>query len=88
MKNKESVDFLPEDLLIDLDELFFKLEEMNASIESALKFRSNSYFASIDVDELAEPLTDCRERLQAWIQENMGNPDYLPKKRSFFRIQW
>lgn len=88
LKNKEDVSFLPEDLLIDLDELFYQLDETNYRIDSAMKFKSNSYLISIDADRLAEPLKECRDRLQAWITENMNNPEYLPRKRSIFRIQW
>jgi hypothetical protein len=87
MKNKEALDFLPEELLVELDKLFYQLAEINDRIDSAIKFKSNSYLASIDADQLTEPLIECRDQLQAWITENIHNPEYLPKKYGIFRFQ-
>ncbi len=87
-KHKDAVGFLPEDLLNDLSELFHDTSEINDRIDAAVKFKSDSYLETIGADQLAEPSLECRDNLQAWIRENMGNPDYLPKKRSIFRLQW
>jgi hypothetical protein len=87
MKNKEAVGFLPEGLIVEMDKLFYQLAEINDRIDSAMKFRSNSYLASIDADQLTEPLSECRDQLQGWITENIHNPEYLPKKYGFFRLR-
>ena len=37
--------------------------------------------AGIDIDKLKEPLTQSKEQLREWVQENMQNPEYMPQKR-------
>lgn len=84
-KNKDKVDFLPQELLALLSRLFGMVEEVNERIDTAIKYKSDSYMAAIDVSKLKAPLAESRERLIEWIQENMHNPEYLPKRRSLFR---
>ena len=87
-KNKDKVDFLPHEIRMELGQVFEMLEEANNSLAAARQFKSDSYVAGIDVSKLKEPLEEARANLQAWIQENMHNPEYQPKKRrsliSFF----
>ena len=84
-KNRDKVDFLPEELRLTLSRLFEMVEEVNGRIDAAIKYQSDSYMAGIDVSKLEAPLAKSKEQLQEWIQENMHNPAYLPKKRSLFR---
>lgn len=84
-KHKGSVGFLPEGLRAELSGVFEEIGEINERIDAARKYGSDSYMASIDVSKLKAPLAACREKLQAWVYENMHNPEYLPKKRSLFR---
>ena len=83
-KNKDRVDFLPQELWTMLSELFELVGEVNEMIDAAIRHKSDSYMAAIDVDKLKMPLSTCREQLQEWVYENMHNPDYLPKRRSLF----
>jgi hypothetical protein len=84
-KNKDKIDFLPQELRTTLSKLFEMVEEANERIEAAMKYKSDSYMAGIDISKLKEPLARSKEQLQEWIQANMRNPEYLPKKRSLFR---
>ena len=84
-KNRHKVSFLPQSLIDDLTRLFEMVAEINARIDSAIKYQSDSYMAAIEIDKLKEPLAKCQEKLTEWVYENMNNPEYLPKKRSLFR---
>ena len=85
-KNKNKINFLPQEMLTSLSKLFEMVEEVNERIDAAIKFKSDSYMAGIDISKLKEPLARNKEQLQEWVQANMNNPEYLPKKRSLFRF--
>lgn len=87
-KNKNKIQFLPEELLVDLSAVFHDISQINDRMDTAMRLKSDSYLESLQADLLTEPISKCREQLQAWIYENMQNPEYLPKKRSIFRLQW
>jgi len=84
-KNKDKVHFLTKVLHTELAKLIGMLNESNIKIDTAVKFKSNAYLVTIDVKNLEEPLAASKERLRNWIQENMHNPEYLPRRRSLFR---
>lgn len=84
-KNKGKVLFLPEELRVDLAKLFGTLADINIKIDTAMKFKSDAYLVTVDVKKLEEPLASCKEQLKAWVQANMHNPEYLPKRVSLFR---
>ena len=83
-KNKDRVEFLPQELRTRLSQLFEMVGEVNEMIDAAIRHKSDSYMAAIDLDKLKTPLATCKEQLQEWVYENMHNPDYLPKRRSLF----
>jgi len=80
-KNKDKVDFLPRELRMTLSRAFEMSEEVNDRIDAARKFKSDSYMAGIDVSKLKAPLAESKQQLQEWLQANMQNPEYQPKKR-------
>ncbi len=80
-RNKDKVDFLPTELRNSLAKTFEITEEFNSRIDSARKYKSDSYMAGIDVGRLKAPLAQSKEKLQEWLQENMNNPQYMPKRR-------
>ena len=80
-KNKDKVDFLPRELRMTLSRAFEMSEEVNERIDAARKFKSDSYMAGIDVSKLKAPLAESKQHLQEWLQANMQNPEYQPKKR-------
>jgi hypothetical protein len=84
-KNKDKVRFLPEELRGDLARLFGILADINIKIDTAMKFKSDAYLVTIDVKKLEEPLATCKEQLKTWLQANLHNPEYLPKRISLFR---
>lgn len=84
-KYRGKVGFLPEELQNNLSKVFDIVAEMNVNIDAAVRFKTDSYMAAIEIDKLQEPLVSCHEQLQEWVYANMNNPDYLPKKRSLFR---
>ena len=80
-KYKDKVDFLPQELRMELSQLFDMAGEVNGMINAAKRIKSASYISGIDVSKLKTPLAESKEWLQDWIQENMDNPEYQPKKR-------
>ena len=80
-KNKDKVDYLPQELRMKLAQLFEMSEQVNERIDAARKFKSDSYMAGIDVDKLKAPLAKSEQQLREWLQENMQNPEYQPKRR-------
>jgi hypothetical protein len=80
-KNKGRVDFLSQELRMELSQLFDMVEDVNARINTARNFKSDSYMAGIDVSKLKGPLARSKQQLQEWLQENVQNPDYQPKRR-------
>ena len=84
-KNRDTVVFLPQGLMDDLAKLFEMVAEVNERIDAAIRYKSDSYMAAIEIDKLKAPLANCQEKLTEWVYENMNNPEYLPKKRSLFR---
>jgi hypothetical protein len=80
-KNKDKVDYLPQELRMKLAQLFEMSEQVNERIDAARKFKSDSYMAGIDLSKLKAPLATSKQQLQDWLQENMQNPEYQPKRR-------
>jgi len=80
-KNKDNIDILPQESRMALSQVFEMCEEVNGRIDAARKFKSDSYMAGIDISRLKAPLADSQRRLQEWLQANMNNPEYQPKRR-------
>jgi hypothetical protein len=80
-KYKDKVDFLPQEMRMTLSQTFDMCEEVNERIDSARKFKSDSYMAGIDVSKLRTPLARSKEQLREWLQENLQNPEYQQKRR-------
>lgn len=80
-RNRGKVDFLPVELSNLVSKAFEMSEDVNARIDSARKYGSDSYMAGIDVDKLKKPLDQSRQELRAWLQANVDNPAYAPPKR-------
>ena len=78
------IDFLPQEIVVALSDAFERLDEVNGRIDTARKFKSNSYMAGIDLDTLKEPLDKGKRMLQQWLTLNAENPKYAPKRRGLF----
>ena len=63
-KNKDKINFLPQDMRTALSKLFEMVEEANERIAAAIKYKSDSYMAGIDISKLREPLARSKEQLQ------------------------
>ena len=83
-RNNAKIDFIPMEIRATLSKAFDMVEDVNQRIDAAKKYKSDSYMAAIDVDKLKVPLAQGAEQLQLWLQENMNNPEYLPKRRGLF----
>ena len=83
-RNKEKLDFLPRELLTTLSSAFSLAAEFNERIGMAMKYKSDSYLASIDVRKMQPLLDKSRQQLEEWLQANRQNPEYSPKRRGLF----
>ena len=83
-RNKDKVDFLPPELRATLSKAFEMAEEFNERINAAKKFGSDSYMVGIDTEKLKEPFAKSDRELREWLQENVQNPEYAPKRRGLF----
>ena len=83
-RNRNKIDFIPQEILSKLAQAFDLCEDVNSRIESARKYSSNSYMASIEISKLQEPVTKSQEALREWLQANMDNPIFQQKRRGLF----
>lgn len=83
-KFNDKLDFLDEELGKVLSAAFMMAEDFNERIAEAKRHKSSSYLATIQVDKLSMPLAKGREGLEQWVQENWGNREVHPKRRSLF----
>ena len=80
-RNKEKLDFLPQGLLTTLADTFRLAADFNERIDMAVKYKSDSYMASIDVRKMQPLLEKSRQQLEEWLQANRQNPEYSQKRR-------
>lgn len=78
---QSKVDFLPQELMVILSRVFDMAEDFNRRIDAARSYKSDSYLAAINTDELRVPLATSKQLLQQWIQLNIQNPEYAPPRR-------
>ena len=83
-RNNTKIVFIPIEIRATLSKAFDMVEDVNQRIDAAKKYKSDSYMAAIDVDKLKVPLAQGMQQLQEWLQVNMNNPEYLPKRRGLF----
>jgi hypothetical protein len=83
-KHRDRLKFLPEELHAELVNLFDDIAAANQSYDAARRLGSDSYIETDRFARLAAPLASCREQLQRWVEANMYNPAYLPKKYTIF----
>lgn len=84
-RHRDRVKFLPEGLHAELDRLFEDIAAANQNYDTARRLGSDSYIETDRFTRLAAPLASCREQLQSWVEANMYNPAYLPRKYTLFR---
>ncbi|MFC1982882.1 hypothetical protein ACFLV5_03780 [Chloroflexota bacterium] len=85
-KYKDKIDYLPQELVTDLAQTFDMVEDVNRRIDAARTYKSDSYLAGIDVSKLTPSLANSKAQLQEWLQENLQNPEYAPKRRGLFGL--
>jgi len=76
---KTRLDFLTQSLQGALSDTFMMVEDFNRQIETAKKYKSPSYTASVDVSRLTEPLARSKEGLEEWLLANVGRIETPPK---------
>ena len=86
-RNRNKLGIVPQELIAEMADAFDMAEDYNQRIAAAKSFQSESYMAGIDVGKLKPPFDRCAEKLYAWVQENMDNPELAPpKKRGLFGL--
>ncbi len=85
-KHHENVDFLPEDLREELAALFRAVGEVNQQIDVDVSQRLDNQADYVDVSKILEPQNDCFRRLDKWVFVNINNPNYMPRRKGWFRF--
>lgn len=83
-RNKTKLDFLAQSLQVALSDVFMMVEDCNRQIESAKKYKSASYTASVNVDKLKVLLDKSKEGLEEWLLANVGGKEPPPKYPGLF----
>lgn len=81
-RNKNRIEFLGQGLQGSLAEAFDTADQFNRDIDSARKYKSSSYLASINVERLRRPLSASKQGLEDWLKDNMGKGH--PARRGLF----
>ena len=69
---KDKLDYIDPTLYSNLAGAYEIADAFNREIDSAKKYKSSSYVASIDVSRLREPLAKSKQGLEGWIEANKG----------------
>lgn len=83
-KNKDKIDFVPLEIRQTVARAFVMVDDVNQRIADARRHKSSSYMAGIDMAKLREPLARSGEQLEAWLRENLQNPEFQPRRRGMF----
>lgn len=83
-ENKYDIDYLPEEIRVELDSLFEKIHKLNLEIGSIVEGRGETALTRVDADTIKQPLTDVRQRLDEWIKKNQSNPEVAPRRPGFW----
>jgi len=81
---KTKLDFFTQTLQGALSETFTMIEDFNQQIETAKKYKSATYTASVDVGKLTEPLAKSKEGLEEWLVANVGQKEPPTKYPGIF----
>lgn len=79
--HKNKLDFLEQPLQKSVSEAFLMAEDFNQQIDSAKKYKSTSYIASINIDKLKGLLAACQQGLEQWLLLKVGTknpPEKVP----------
>ena len=85
-KNRQQADFLPEELLTDMDKVFARVKELNQRIDGSADGYLNSRTDSVDISGFAELQQDVGRRLDKWVMGNYYNEKYVPRRRGIFKF--
>jgi len=69
-RNKDKMDYIDQSLHATLATAYQITDEFNREIDTAKKYKSAGYLASIQVDRLSEPLARSKSGLEEWLQLN------------------
>ena len=80
-RNKDKMDYIDQSLHTSLAGTYEIAEEFNREIDTAKKYKSTSYLASIDMSRLNEPLAKSKQGLEEWLEANKGKKKSFPRWR-------
>ena len=80
-RNKDKMDYIEQSLHATLTSAYEIAEGFNREIDTAKKYKSASYLASIQMDRLREPLAKSKQGLEEWLQLNKGKEKIFKRSR-------
>ena len=81
-----NIDFLPEELLKDIANYFREVGKVNQQIDAAVSNRLERQTGYVDASKLQKSQSDIISRLDKWVYANFNNPNYMPRKKGWFRF--
>lgn len=81
---KNDLGFLPEEILNLLTRTYDDIFKINDTLDASGEAMQESFFNTVNVDPLQQPLNEAVQRLDMWIKRNLNNPEYAPKKPRWF----
>jgi len=83
-RNRDKMDYIDQSLYSTLADAYEIADGFNREIDAAIKHKSTSYIAGIDVSRLTKPLTRSKQGLEEWIEINKSKKksklaDLIPK---------
>ena len=83
---QSNIDFLPEELRKDLAGYFQIVWEVNQQIDATVSNQLENQAVYVEISKLQEVQSDIMRRLDKWIYANFNNPNYMPRKKGWFRF--
>ena len=82
----DNIGFLPEDLYKGLTDYFKIVREVNQQIDTVENNRLENQTGYVDIGKLHETQSTIMQRLDKWVYSNYSNPNYMPRKKGWFRF--
>ena len=86
VEHQSNIDFLPEELRKDLAGYFQIVWEVNQQIDATVSNQLENQAVYVEISKLQEVQSDIMRRLDKWIYANFNNPNYMPRKKGWFRF--
>ncbi len=83
LRHKRDVDFLPADLLEQMNTTYEEIFRLNETIAASVERHQESHLNTVNTAPVQEQLGLIKRQLDRWTVKNINNPEYAPKRPRF-----